>query len=167
MQKRAKFEAEFQKRSPFHGPLWTMKSIVAKQRNLHLRSSSVTPKLSTDGVFEKSATRNTRSSFSPALMKNSVSGIVCFKAPIWSTTKPANPPLYRTPPLAATMITIEFKTTRLAATCLSGGAGKLFVGRLSANRFERFISSSHHLWWRSMANFSISPRNLMPGLPGQ
>ena len=67
-------------------------------------------------------------------MKHSTFGIVCFKVPVWSTTKPANPPLYRTPPLAATMITAEFKTTRLAATCLSGGAGKLFVGGLSASK---------------------------------
>ena len=68
------------------------------------------------------------------LMKRSAFGIVCFIALVWSTTKPANPPLYRTPPLAATMITAEFKTTRLAATCLSGGAGKLFVGGLSASK---------------------------------
>jgi hypothetical protein len=56
-------------------------------------------------------------------MKHGLFGIVCFIAPVWSTTRPANPPLYWPPPLAATMITAEFNTTRLAATCLSGGAG--------------------------------------------
>ena len=67
---------------------------------------------------------------SPALIKHSEFGIVYFKAPAWSTTKPANPPLYRTPPSAATTITAEFKTTRFAANYLSGGAGKLLVGCL-------------------------------------
>ena len=74
-------------------------------------------------------------------MKHSTFGIVCFKVPVWSTTKPANPPLYRTPPLAATMITAEFKSDHLAATCLFGGAGKLFVGGLSA-QMRRFGSIS-------------------------
>ena len=65
-------------------------------------------------------------------MKHSAFGIVCFIAPVWSTAKPRQLAVERTPPLAATMITAEFKTTRLAATCLSGGAGKLFVGGLLA-----------------------------------
>ena len=63
-------------------------------------------------------------------MKYSAFGIVCFNAPVWSTTKPANPPVKRTPPLAATMISAEFITDRLAATCLSGGAAYWYVGGL-------------------------------------
>ncbi|MCB9140355.1 MAG: hypothetical protein H6642_18625 [Caldilineaceae bacterium] len=61
------------------------------------------------------------------MIKHSSFGIVCFIVPLWVKCRPANPALYRTPPLAATKIKAEFITVRLAATLSLSGAGNLFV----------------------------------------